>query len=204
MQKDSNLRAVLSKFELSNLDLAKATGIDPSLISRYISGNRKLRKTSRQAEDIAEYLMTLANTSERINWLTEQFTASDLPMDFTSVLGMKRNLIQWITMDESAAADILSENMDVEDPIEEEKTTDDPNKLAIGILPIVSVMNEKINKMGQNESLDLFLTSDRLRLITNEVFLQALRRVYSERKSIINIVICVSTETRYLSSIIQT
>ena len=170
MQKDSNLRAVLSKFELSNLDLAKATGIDPSLISRYISGNRKLRKTSRQAEDIAEYLMTLANTSERINWLTEQFTASDLPMDFTSVLGMKRNLIQWITMDESAASDIMSENLDAEDPIEEEKSTDEQNKLAIGILPIVSAMNEKINKMGQNESLDLFLTSDRLRLITNEAF----------------------------------
>ena len=204
MQKDSNLRAVLSKFELSNLDLAKATGIDPSLISRYISGNRKLRKTSRQAEDIAEYLMTLANTSERIKWLTEQFTSSDLPMDFTSVLGMKRNLIQWITMDESPVSDIMSENLDTDDPIEEESDNDEQNKLAIGILPIVSVMNEKINKIGQSESLDLFLTSDRLHLITNEAFLQVLRRVYSEKKRIINIVICVSAETQYLNSIVQT
>ena len=66
MAENTNLKTVITKFELTNLDVARATGLDPSLISRYISGNRKLKRSSRQAGDIAEFLMTLADTSERI------------------------------------------------------------------------------------------------------------------------------------------
>ena len=101
----SNLKATLSRFQLSNLDLARATGIDPSLISRYISGNRKLKKDSWQAEEIAEFLLMKADTSEKIEWLKDQFEASKLPVDIQSVLGMKRNLIQWIASDKGVPAD---------------------------------------------------------------------------------------------------
>ena len=74
---NSNLKNVLTRFELTNLDLARATGLDPSLISRYISGNRKLKRSSRQAGDIAEFLLTLADTSERIDWLRSMYSPGD-------------------------------------------------------------------------------------------------------------------------------
>ena len=85
---NSNLKNVLTRFELTNLDLARATGLDPSLISRYISGNRKLKRSSRQAGDIAEFLLTLADTSERIDWLREQLENAGFSTDITSVMSM--------------------------------------------------------------------------------------------------------------------
>ena len=102
---NSNLKTALVTFQLTNLDLAKATGIDPSLISRYISGNRKLRQKSKQAEDIAEFLLNKADSVERIDWLKEQFEQFGISEGMHSVMAMKENLILWISSDGELPSD---------------------------------------------------------------------------------------------------
>ena len=50
MTKDaSNLKEVMVSFQISNTDLAKAVQLDPSLISRYVSGNRILKADRKTA-----------------------------------------------------------------------------------------------------------------------------------------------------------
>ncbi|MBO4788191.1 MAG: hypothetical protein J5531_04745, partial [Lachnospiraceae bacterium] len=120
MAENTNLKTVITKFELTNLDVARATGLDPSLISRYISGNRKLKRSSRQAGDIAEFLLTLADTSERIDWLREQLENSGFSTDITSVMSMKNNMIQWISQDGELISDGPTELPEADEPAEEE------------------------------------------------------------------------------------
>ena len=119
MAENTNLKTVITKFELTNLDVARATGLDPSLISRYISGNRKLKRSSRQAGDIAEFLMTLADTSERIDWLREQLENAGFSTDITSVMSMKNNMIQWISQDGELISDGPTELPEADEPAEE-------------------------------------------------------------------------------------
>ena len=204
MAENINLKTVITKFELSNLDLARATGLDPSLISRYISGNRKLKKNSRQAGDIAEYLMTLADTTERIDWLKEQFEQSRLSTDITSVMGMKNNLIQWISQDGEVAVDNTNELPDADEAVEEYRGTDKQKKLEFGTLPIVSALEEEFRNLTFEDTVDFFLTSDRLCIFTNEVFAEMLHKAVAERNISINVVICVSGDTKFFTKIIRT
>ncbi len=200
----SNLKATLSRFQLSNLDLARATGIDPSLISRYISGNRKLKKDSWQAEEIAEFLLMKADTSEKIEWLKDQFEASKLPVDIQSVLGMKRNLIQWISSDKGVPADDPAEPDEWEEAAEDEKNAEKQKGLVHGTLAIAAALSEGFRAMPQDESVDLFLTSDKLRIIIDPAFSDMIHGALADRKINANIVICVSGDTRHLNKIIQT
>ena len=201
---NSNLKAVLNRFQLSNIDLARATGIDPSLISRYISGSRKLKKNSQQAEEIAEFLLTKADTTEKIDWLKEQFSTLNLPEDIQSVLGMKRNLVHWISTDREIAAGIPEESSEWEESAGDEKDDRQQKGLETGILPIVSALSEDFRAVSQGESADIFITSDRSRMITDPAFSEMLHAVLEERKISVNVVICVSGDTRQLNKIIQT
>ena len=83
MTKDtSNLKEVMISFQISNTDLAKAVQLDPSLISRYVSGNRILKADSKHADAIAEYLLIKADTAERIGWLKDQLDRHRRGSDF--------------------------------------------------------------------------------------------------------------------------
>ena len=200
----SNLKTVLSTFQLTNLDLAKATGIDPSLISRYISGNRKLKQKSKQAEDIAEFLLTKADTVERIDWLRDQFAQFGLSEGMNSVLAMKRNLVLWISSDGEVPADNGGEAYEGEEPAEEAKEGEKDNDLKYVILPITDAMLAEFREVPDGEQVDIFLTSDRLGTFTDPVFAGMLHEVLSGRSFTINIVIGVSGDTRHLSKIVQT
>lgn len=203
MAENVNLKTVLAKFELSNLDLARATGLDPSLISRYISGNRKLKRSSKQAGDIAEFLLTLADTTERFEWLREQFENAGFSMDITSVMSMKNNMIQWISQDGEVLADIPNEISEADETAEEE-VTDRNKRIAFGALQIAASFEEEFRGLQKDETIDFFLSSDRMSFFTNAAFSVNLRKTVAERNVSVNVVIGMSGDTRYFSKIIET
>lgn len=200
---NSNLKTVLVTFQLTNLDLAKATGIDPSLISRYISGNRKLRQKSKQAEDIAEFLLTKADSVERIDWLKEQFEQFGLSEGMHSVMAMKENLILWISSDGELPSDNVGESFEMEETAEEAKNPVQENDLKYGIHEIADAMTKEFRDVPRGESVDIFLTSDRFGTFTDSVFEGMLHTVLSGREITMNIVIGISGDTRQLGKIIQ-
>ncbi len=203
MAENTNLKTVITKFELTNLDVARATGLDPSLISRYISGNRKLKRSSRQAGDIAEFLMTLADTSERIDWLREQLENAGFSTDITSVMSMKNNMIQWISQDGELISDGPTELPEADEPAEEE-IGDRNKKIAFGALQIAAALEEEFQTLPKGETIDFFLSSDRMSFFTNAVFAVNLRKTVEERGVSVNVVIGMSGDTRYFSKIIET
>ena len=147
MAESTTLKTVITKFELTNLDVARATGIDPSLISRYVSGNRKLKRSSRQAGEIAEYLLTHADTADRIDWLREQFESVGLSMDITSVMAMKHNLIQWISQDGELGTEVYSELPEADEAAEEDKPIDRNKRLEFGAIPIAAAIDEEFRNL---------------------------------------------------------
>lgn len=199
----SNLKEALVNFHITNLDLARATGIDPSLVSRYISGNRRLKSSGKHADAIAEYILMQADTAERIEWLKEQLRSSGLPVKATSVLSIKRNLTLWISSDDNAAGfggaeTEMSDERTVEEVIEEKE-----KGFVAGIAPIAERLNEMLSALPEGEAVDVFLTSDRIRTMVAPVFSDMLHKVLTKTKISMNVVICVSGTTQQLSRIIR-
>ncbi|HNY19242.1 MAG TPA: helix-turn-helix transcriptional regulator, partial [Flexilinea sp.] len=80
-QPNRNLKSVLELVGISNLAFAKALDLDPSLISRYLSGERRLIAASAQMAAIADFILERCNRLQDIQWLTEQFHSVGLPTD---------------------------------------------------------------------------------------------------------------------------
>ncbi|HRY20347.1 MAG TPA: hypothetical protein P5198_02445 [Flexilinea sp.] len=75
---NENLKSVLEFLEISNLALAKALDLDPSLISRYLSGERRLFAASAQMNAIADFIIKRCDQLRDIQWLTDQFHSAGL------------------------------------------------------------------------------------------------------------------------------
>lgn len=205
MKENVNLKEIMSYFRITNIELARATEIAPSLISRYLSGDRKLKGTGKHAEAIAEYLLIKANTGEKINWLRERLETAGLPAGMTSVMSTKYNLIRWISSDgESVPQSGQEADAAVEIP-EDGKMPEKLKRLRTGVLSITSFISDMFMTMQKDESVDVFLTSDRIRILTNEVFSNAVKETLaSETKNFtMNIVIGLSGNTQGMNRIIQ-
>lgn len=202
MSEISNLKMILSNFRITNLDLAKATGIDPSLVSRYISGNRKLRSTGRHADAIADYILMQAGTEERIDWLKEQLKGAGLPVKATSVLSVKQNLIAWISTDESGGAAAAEPDTAEEASVAEPIAQPDSGFVS-GVKPITERLGKMFSSLPEGEAVDVFMTSDRIRLMVDPAFAEMLHGVMKTAGIRMNIVICVSGATQQLSRVVR-
>jgi len=74
-----NLKMVLEYLGITNLALAKALDIDPSVISRYLTGKRRLLAASPQMDAIAEYILARAQRVSDVEWLKDRFRRWDCP-----------------------------------------------------------------------------------------------------------------------------
>jgi transcriptional regulator with XRE-family HTH domain len=94
-----NLKAVFEYLGLTNLAVAKALNIDPSLISRYLSGHRQFKVASPQMDAIADYILTSSKRAQDVEWLKKRFKEAGLPTDMATVRSFKQNLILWLATD---------------------------------------------------------------------------------------------------------
>lgn len=189
-------------FQIGNLEMSKATGIDPSLISRYVSGHRTLKANSKQAEVIAEYILNRADTSERIEWLTETLEKASLPDGTDSVSQIKTNLTLFISSDGTSQSDEPAPELSTEADTNE-RGFSVGNRVVSGTDNILVEMERTLLENPENTSLDVFLTSDRIRLMADAKFAAVLRKLVEKYKKSANIVVCVSDNTRSFNKIID-
>lgn len=192
---------------MSNIELAKGASLDPSLISRYLSGNRKLKAASPQLDAIAEFILSYGKRMQDIEWLKEQFLSDGLPNDLSTVYRIKQNLVLWLAADgaslrrslggaaaavsakpvKKAAQTVFSEGCGVKRGYLE---------LLLGLEPILAALQP-------GAQVDVFLSSDRIRTISDpEVSALILKMVLGSNLHI-RMVVCVSGDTQAMSRILD-
>ena len=192
---------------MSNIELAKGASLDPSLISRYLSGTRKLKAASPQLDAIAEFILSYGKRMQDIEWLKEQFLSDGLPNDLSTVYRIKQNLVLWLAADgaslrrslggaaaavsakpvKKAAQTVFSEGCGVKRGYLE---------LLLGLEPILAALQP-------GAQVDVFLSSDRIRTISDpEVSALILKMVLGSNLHI-RMVVCVSGDTQAMSRILD-
>ena len=86
-------------FGITNRELAGALGVDPSLVSRWLNGQRKLKAASGTINVLAEYILTSSRRIHDIQWLKTQLERDELPVDLSTVYRIKQSLILWLASD---------------------------------------------------------------------------------------------------------
>ncbi|MDO4543558.1 MAG: helix-turn-helix transcriptional regulator [Clostridia bacterium] len=208
---NKNFKAVLNYLGITNLELARALGYDPSLISRYLSGHRVLKAASEQMNAIADYILSRTKRVQDIDWLRENFAAEGLPTDVSTVYRIKQNLIMWLATD----GETLRRNLGRALPgdiagikpatqkSEPSKTDEKDSSVKIGYVELVLALRPVLSALPNGAAVNIFLSNDRLTTATNKDVAALLREMISKNNLCFNMVVCVSGDTKAMSKLLD-
>lgn len=205
-----NLKAVIEYFRINKNEMARALGVDPSLVSRWLSGERKLRATSPQMDALAEYILARSKRVYDMEWLKAQFEAAGLPTDLSSVYRTKQNLIMWLASD----GENLRRNLGSLPPTAAAKSAmqkklrtvmcPGDSAVKLGCLDIVLELEPILSGLPGKSAVNIFLSSDQIATVVNEDVAALLLRMTVKDDLKIRLVVCVSGDTQAMSELIGT
>ncbi|MDO5112107.1 MAG: helix-turn-helix transcriptional regulator [Clostridia bacterium] len=201
-----NLRSLMAYFGVSNKELAQALDIDPSLVSRWISGQRRISAASPPMEAMAEYFLSRSQRIDDVNWLKAQFEAAALPTDPSSVKRTKQNLIMWLASDgECLRRNLGSAAPEADKPQPQEKAAvmAGSGTVSVGCLDITLALKPLLRAIPQGGTVDVFLSNDQLATAVNGDVAELLQSIAGQANLTIRMVVCVSGDTQAMSRLID-
>lgn len=191
MAPNRRLRAVFDRLNLANVELAKAVGLDPSLVSRYLSGQRALRAASPQLDAIADFILARTERGADAQWLMARFAEAGLPADIETVCRLKQNLVLYLASD----GETLLKNLGA--PLPAAGASPDEG---LGAPDVARALAAALDSAGEVSRADLFLSADRVRAAVDREVAELLLA----RAGRLRIVVCVSGDTSAMSGLINT
>ncbi|NLI20936.1 MAG: hypothetical protein GX418_05240 [Clostridiales bacterium] len=208
---NGSLKAVLEYFGLTNLAVSRATGIEPSSLSRIITGQRRLLAASPQMDALADFILAQSRHGKDMDWLKARFQEAGLPTDLSTVYRFRQNLIMWLATDGNR----LRRNLGASFP--GDIAGEAPPKPAqalrnaahadgdvrIGILEILLALRPALAALPEDATIQLFLSNDRLTTATDEGFAGLINEMILARGLRVNLVICVSGDTQAMARLLD-
>lgn len=200
---NQNLKSVFDHLGLSNIEVARALHYDASLISRYLSGQRRLKATSPQLDAIANLVLTRSVRVSDVDWLRDRFVEAGLPIDMLTVHRHKQNLIMWLASD----GDVLRSRMGGQQITPDEgngsQRPDKVGALRIGSLQIAMELEGALGGLPRGAWVNLFLSSDLIDTIVCADIAELLMAMVERNDLHIRMVVCVTASTQAMSQILN-
>ncbi|MEA4816392.1 MAG: helix-turn-helix transcriptional regulator [Lachnospiraceae bacterium] len=203
-----NLKTVIEYLGISKNDMARSLGIDPSLISRWLSGTRKLHAASRHMDALAEYILARCKRVRDMEWLKDKFKASGLPTELSSVYRVKQNLIMWLASDGEDLRRNLSSSHSpesVKNGLQKRMgSAINPlgNAVKLGCFDIVMELEPILANLPHKSEVNIFLSNDQITTVINEDIADLLLQMIDKRDLKFNMVVCISGDTKAVSALI--
>lgn len=207
-QSTENLKAVLDYYGIAQNELAQALDIDPSLVSRWLSGGRRLRAASPQMDALAEYLLGHSKRIHDMEWLKARFEAAGLPTDLSSVYRTKQNLIMWLASD----GENLRRNLGSSPPTTSKNLAakkiqtivrSDNSAVKLGCLDMALELEPILSGLPNKSAVNIFLSSDQITTMVNEDIVALLLSMIVKNELKTLLVLCVSGDTQAISTLID-
>lgn len=209
-QSTDNLKMVLDYYGIAQNELAQALGIDPSLVSRWLAGTRRLQAASPQIDVLAEYILAHSKRVHDMEWLKTRFAAAGLPTEFSSVYRNKQNLIMLLASD----GENLRRNLGCSPPGTTAKTLPSRKLQTVsrsydsavkqGCLDMSLELESVLSGLPMKSAVNIFLSSDQINAIINEDISFLLLRMIEKNDLFICLIVCVSGDTQAMSALIDT
>ena len=206
-----NLKLVMEYFGITNSELAKAIAVDPSLVSRWLNGQRKLKASSMAMDALAEYILARSKRVHDIEWLKARFEEKGLFFDTSTVYSIKQSLIMWLASD----GDALRRNLGsspaafMTKESSRKKTRQSLIKASEGLvktgyLDIALGLEPLLSELPVDSSLDIFLSNDEIAATVSEDISRLLLQKIAVSKLRIRLLVSVSGNAKAISRLIDT
>lgn len=206
-----NLKSVMDYFSITNNELARALAVDPSLVSRWLSGQRKLKASSSAMDSLIEYILSRSKRVHDIEWLKAQFERVGLPIDLPTVYRTKQNLIIWLASDGEALRRNLGrmssapgEGKNANVKTATHSSIGSNGGVKIGCLELALGSEPLLSGLPDESGVDIFLSNDEVVSVVSEDFSRLLLHKIEEKHLRVRLLVCVSGNTQAMSRLIDT
>ena len=208
---NENLRSVMDYFGITNKEMSRALAVDPSLISRWLNGQRKLKALSTSMDILAEYILTRSKRVKDIEWLKTKFEEDGLFTDISTVYHIKQNLIIWLASDGEALCRNLGSASSASEKKEGTRKRTQSSSIQAsdslvktGYLDIALGLEPLLSGLSEGSNLDIFLSNDETAAPVNEDISRLLLHIIAMSKLRIRLLACVSGNAAAISRLIDT
>jgi len=199
-------------FGVTNSELSRALAVDPSLVSRWLNGQRKLSAASVTMDALAEFVLSRSKRVHDIEWLKTQFEKDGLPTDISTVYHIKQNLIMWLASDGEALRHNLGKSPSMPPYLQKDMIKKAPahstiyteGMVRLGCLELALGLEPLLSLLPDGYGIDIFLSNDEIVTIVAEDFSQLLIQKIEEKQLKVRLLVCVSGNTQTMSKIIDT
>ena len=205
-----NLKSVIEYFGVRKNEMARELGVDPSLISGWISGQRRLRAATPQMDALADYILAHSKRIHDLEWLNAQFEAEGLQVDISSVYRVRQNLIMWLASDGEA----LRRNMRSQPQAVAAKTNatrkswttllKEDSAVRLGYLDIALELEPILSGLAAKSVVEIFMSSDQIATLVNGDIAALMLRSIEKNDLNVSLIVCVSGDTQAMSVLIGT
>lgn len=207
-------------YDIQNRELAQAINVSPSMVSNWVQGKRALRTSSGSVTAIADYILSKRlPTSRDITWMKKQFEQAGIFTNFDSAADIKRSLIIWLSDDGPEVLEILKRTGSTHIGNEQPDLSNSQYLHSIGpagriysndysvragVADISLRLGRIFETMAENVTIDIYISSDTVSIIMEDVFMAEIIRAFKEKGLRIRMLVALSSNSTALSRIINT
>jgi len=198
----SRLEKILKYLEISNITLARAIVVDASLVSRWVSGQRHLRLSSRSLNKLSDYLMDRIIYTHNTDWLRQQIEADGVILSCVSSSDLHNALKMWLSSD----GDDVSKTLDILQASEYVKTVTvsrSAENLKIGHTDITDYLSEKLESLPDNSRLDIQISNEGSGLLLNDPMYKMLLGTILTKRLQVRLIISLTGSTAAISRLLS-
>ncbi len=193
-----NLRALLHQYGITSVQLAKAIGVDPSLVSRWRKQGCSNRNVNEYALAVASYIAKRNHSAENAAWLQAQLASVPLP----STAADTARLMLWL-YPEADVASLLSEedqftNLLVVSSFHQAVQHMPASAAApfagevsagIGTDEIISVLRAELATVGSGQTIMIYLSSEAAAFAVQRPFVTAVQEAVLTKKLVVRMLV---------------
>ena len=211
-----NLRELMRYFSLSNAQLAKALGVDNSLVSRWLSGQRTIRKCPAYAERIAAYIVPHISSGKDVHWLKNRISLVYRDAAISSAAELQHWTARWLYPASSVPArdDSAFSSMLLVDSFSSALTDDAPRAVPIvasdsgfsvrtGTQQIAELLAGQLSVLEQGGQVLLFLSSESVVSAVDRGVVSVIREQAARRELKVSMLIQSSNNSAAMSALLS-
>ena len=190
-----NLKKIMKQLNVSNAQLSRAIGVDPSLVSRWLKNGCNGRNATIYAISIAKYIVEKYISPENAAWLSAELTSVPLP----DTAPETARIALWLNPDADVSSILKEErftNLLVLDSFRgavsqkaahpDMKTASSGSPIPMfdvqtGVTGIAGILWKELDQLQNGSEIDIYLSSETVVSATDNQIIEMLRNVMDRK-----------------------
>ena len=189
----------MEHLDISNIALAKALNIDPSLISRWLTGKRQIKLSSEALNKVSDYLMDKIQSMNYSDWLKRQMELDGLVFDYASSGDLLKGLKIWLASD----GHDVSKTVDIIYSTGTSAAADSENRVKTGFVEISVFLNEVLALLPDNSKIDIHMSNEDAGLLLHESISRILFDSILEKRFQVRLILSLTSNTMAMSHLLS-